>query len=638
MDERGFVSLPTTGKHVLKIAIRVKKLVDDAVPVQFPESALAAHDSRVLNDRVFDLLLRAAGGKGDGAQGTSSRKYRATLIFVLLIVTRWNKKCAVNMLYDQELYDTRALAAQYLAKRILETEDDEYYMFKDMLCQRYTITLHGRDVPAMNALEVAVDLHSTIVIGSSGFQRCIKWIWNGWIVQSDENPAEYVYYKYIDDPRFSVHFNPDRIKSPKFQNYLQLLVSIVYLVLYTVAINGGRQSASLAAIEVWFYIFTFSFIVDEVQKLAHVGANYLGFWNAFNDTLYGIIVVTFGFRVAALTATSQEARDSYDLAAYHLLSCAAPMIWGRLLLYLDSIRFFGAMLVVLKELMKESIIFFVLFAIICGGFLQAFVGLDTADGQRDVSSLLVRIMTKTVLDAPEFEWMDSFAPPYGEVLYYVFTFMISTILLNILIALFNSAYEKIYDNATDEYMALVAQKTLRFVRAPDENVFIPPLNLVEIVCLIVPFSWWLDPSLYEKLAVSAMTIIYSPFLLIIAIQEARAARRVLYNRSKGVEDDANENDEEWDLLDGYYDNEEERRAHPYGGELEQMEQAIASGDPEFHIDEKKWSNEVQAATVTVNSRGIAPSAHRELELKIQELTELVQKFINQTPAAGSNSS
>jgi hypothetical protein len=69
-----------------------------------------------------------------------------------------------------------------------------------------------------------------------------------------------------------------------------------------------------------------------------------------------------------------------------------------------------------------------------------------------------------------------------------------------------------------------------------------------------------------------------------------------------------------------------------------MEQAIASGDPEFHIDEKKWSNELQAATVTVNSRGIAPSAHRELELKIQELTELVQKFINQTPAAGSNSS
>lgn len=46
------------------------------------------------------------------------------------------------------------------------------------------------------------------------------------------------------------------------------------------------------------------------------------------------------------------------------------------------------------------------------------------------------------------------------------------VLLNILIALYNSAYEDITENATDEYMALFSHKTLQFVRAPDENVFI----------------------------------------------------------------------------------------------------------------------------------------------------------------------
>ena len=65
-------------------------------------------------------------------------------------------------------------------------------------------------------------------------------------------------------------------------------------------------------------------------------------------------------------------------------------------------------------------------------------------------------------------------------------------LLNILIALYNSAYQvcqtclpagiglwliscelkDITDNAIDEYMALFSQKTMQFVRAPDENVFI----------------------------------------------------------------------------------------------------------------------------------------------------------------------
>jgi hypothetical protein len=48
----------------------------------------------------------------------------------------------------------------------------------------------------------------------------------------------------------------------------------------------------------------------------------------------------------------------------------------------------------------------------------------------------------------------------------------SQVLLNILIALYNSAYEDITGNAVDEYMALFSQKTLQFVRAPDENVFI----------------------------------------------------------------------------------------------------------------------------------------------------------------------
>jgi hypothetical protein len=56
----------------------------------------------------------------------------------------------------------------------------------------------------------------------------------------------------------------------------------------------------------------------------------------------------------------------------------------RLLLYLDSIQFFGAMIVILKVMMKESLIFFALLSVIVVGFLQAFIGLDNADNQQDV--------------------------------------------------------------------------------------------------------------------------------------------------------------------------------------------------------------------------------------------------------------
>ena len=46
-------------------------------------------------------------------------------------------------------------------------------------------------------------------------------------------------------------------------------------------------------------------------------------------------------------------------------------------------------------------------------------------------------------------------PPFGLILYYIYCFVIMVVLLNVLIALYNSAYEDITDNATDEYLALV---------------------------------------------------------------------------------------------------------------------------------------------------------------------------------------
>ena len=111
------------------------------------------------------------------------------------------------------------------------------------------------------------------------------------------------------------------------------------------------------------------------------------------------------------------------------------------------------------------------------------------------------------------------------------------ILLNILIALYNSAYEDITENAIDEYMALFSQKTMQFVRAPDENVFIAPFNLVEMLFLILPFEWWLPQDRYNRLNDYVMGVIYSPLLVITAFLETKQAHRVKYNRRRGEEDD-----------------------------------------------------------------------------------------------------
>ena len=111
------------------------------------------------------------------------------------------------------------------------------------------------------------------------------------------------------------------------------------------------------------------------------------------------------------------------------------------------------------------------------------------------------------------------------------------ILLNILIALYNSAYEDITGNATDEYMALFSQKTMQFVRAPDENVFIAPFNLIEMLFLILPFEWWMDEKRYDHLNDCVMAVLYSPLLLVTAFLEQREARVVRNNRKRGEADE-----------------------------------------------------------------------------------------------------
>lgn len=96
----------------------------------------------------------------------------------------------------------------------------------------------------------------------------------------------------------------------------------------------------------------------------------------------------------------------------------------RLLLYLDTFRFFGAMLVVLKVMMKESLIFFALLIIVMVGFLQAFIGMDQVDDNSTVTGFILQAMANSVMQSPDFDGFENFAPPFGIILYYIFTFVV----------------------------------------------------------------------------------------------------------------------------------------------------------------------------------------------------------------------
>jgi hypothetical protein len=81
-------------------------------------------------------------------------------------------------------------------------------------------------------------------------------------------------------------------------------------------------------------------------------------------------------------------------------------------------------------------------------------------------------------------------PPFGLILYYIYTFLVMVILLNVLIALYSSAYSEITENATDEYLVLVSH-----IRCCNKKCILPKCNAAVIYQYIVVLALGQDTLL-----------------------------------------------------------------------------------------------------------------------------------------------
>jgi hypothetical protein len=346
----------------------------------------------------------------DTARQAGGEQYKACVVYCLLVVMNWFKKQSNAELWDADLHDVRAMAAEMMAKRMIEAEEDTGYLFEEMLLKRYSTLVDGEPTAPANAIEKAVDLHAVTVIGSSGYQKCINYLWRGWVVQDDEDPSRFVNYENKTNTSYWAHLDPDRMRVPRYQNWVQIAFSFIFLGLYTGAINTINPTGDLDVVEGLLYIFTVGFVCDEANKFWKVGRFYISFWNMFNSTLYTLLAVSFILRMVALGhPVDEDKRGRFNELSYDFLAFTAPMFWMRLLLYLDTFRFFGAMLVVLKVMMRESLIFFALLIVVMIGFFQAFLGMDLADDFAADSTFVIQAMLNAVMQSPEFEGFDNFA-------------------------------------------------------------------------------------------------------------------------------------------------------------------------------------------------------------------------------------
>lgn len=186
--------------EVTKIALRLRRLVEECVPCELDEAQITKAHSRVITEKVIQAAREAGGAD-----------HRACVVFGLLVNRRWWTRQSLRELWDADLHRVRAVACEVMAKNLcvgsrsdggvsysmltrdrIEHEEDTTFLLQSVLLKRYAILVDGTPTPATNVIEKAVDLHALRVIGSSGYQQCISHLWKGWLVQDENDPASFV--------------------------------------------------------------------------------------------------------------------------------------------------------------------------------------------------------------------------------------------------------------------------------------------------------------------------------------------------------------------------------------------------------------------------------------------------------------
>lgn len=149
-------------------------------------------------------------------------------------------------------------------------------------------------------------------------------------------------------------------------------------------------------------------------------------------------------RNAAQMINRQSIESSHFVRIYYLflalkltlidveiMSLAAPLIWIKLLTIFDIFQYFGTLQLVLRRMIYESSIFFLLIALLGIGFFQALAGLDAVDGSNDSTAMVFDSLLLAVLGSPQFELYgrDTSAYPFNTILYYSWTSLVIILLL-----------------------------------------------------------------------------------------------------------------------------------------------------------------------------------------------------------------
>ncbi|KAM0755923.1 calcium activated cation channel [Meredithblackwellia eburnea MCA 4105] len=447
--------------------------------------------------------------------------FSACVPFALLEARRHFHRAVYDNPSDSDENQGRKVACEALARKIVAlTPMEKQY---ELLSSRYSvIDSDGDDSIPVSVLESAVDQHATFFLSSNEAQRCVFAVWRGLLVPEEQDDGSIVYAPYRNASRNGSiwdRFDPSRVGVPRYQFFFRIALWVVFIVAYTAAIQTPERGFGVE--DIILYVQLLGYLLEDVVKIYKIGAwSAFGFWTSVNFIIYTLLTIAFVYRIMDITTHDVERSNQYRMLCFQFLSSASPLIWMKLLTIFDLFQYFGTLQIVVWRMLKESAVFFTLLGLLAIGFGQALTGLDVADSSRDSTESVIHSLIQGLLGSPAFDLYDktSSSYPFGMVLYYGWSVLTLVILLNILVALFGSAYAECTDEAVPTFLAFFSGKTVSAIRAPDTYVYAAPFNLIEVA--ILPLELVLSKSSYATLNRYLMGALFFIPLTCIALFES----------------------------------------------------------------------------------------------------------------------
>uniref|UniRef100_A0A8H7MYM1 Calcium channel YVC1-like C-terminal transmembrane domain-containing protein n=1 Tax=Bionectria ochroleuca TaxID=29856 RepID=A0A8H7MYM1_BIOOC len=365
---------------------------------------------------------------------------------------------------------------------------------------------------SLNALEIAGIAGAKRFLSQNIVQKIITSIWDGEIVFWDTISGNSVMKPRYYNPRTADPYS--RLRVPKYLKTWEILFFIAFLCLYY-SVVLKREMDSIPFVEVVFYIWLASFLLDEIQQWADAGLFYLSdLWNIFD---IGMITLGIVFAILRVVGISTS-RSNISELAFDILSLEALLVMPRIFSFLSLNPYWGTLIPCIRAMAKDFVKFIILVIIVYMGFLTTFslIGRDSFTLPHITWSLAKIFYGNTGI---AFEIMDDVDPTFGPPLMILFITLSSILLTGSLTGMLSNSFSRVMTHAREEYLYIYSVYVLEASTSSRLTHFYPPLNLISLVFFHPWHVVFSGDDKFRHSRVVALKITHFPFVAVIYAYE-----------------------------------------------------------------------------------------------------------------------